>query len=88
MPPECSKATFSSLQEASILFGVSLKDLFGVSLKDLCHQDGARSRFPAFRKLLSNFVKFGGALGPLNLKQVDHLLMFHPEQFFITYGRY
>ena len=80
MPPECSKATFSSLQEASILFGVSLKDL--------CHQDGARSRFPAFRKLLSNFVKFGGALGPLNLKQVDHLLKFHPEQFFITYGRY
>jgi len=29
-----------------------------LSLKELCHQDGARSCFPSFRKLLSFFVKF------------------------------
>ena len=50
-----SKATFSSLQEASINL---------VSLEELCHQGGARSRFPTFRKRLSVLVKFVRPLSP------------------------
>ena len=55
MPLGKSKATFSSLQEASINL---------VSLEELCHQGGARSRFPTFRKRLSVLVKFVRPLSP------------------------